>query len=103
LPKDAVGAVALALTQKPTQGLHAIAHKGCPVRDLKLRVYVMKMNLDGAFLKVELPTNFLVGEATGNQISDFPARVPSIRHRDVLALATDTCLSPSLKLCPITH
>jgi hypothetical protein len=26
----------------------------------------MKMNLDGAFLKVELPTNFLVREAKGS-------------------------------------
>jgi hypothetical protein len=32
----------------------------------------MKMNLDGAFLEVELPTNFLVREAKGNQIDDFP-------------------------------
>jgi hypothetical protein len=32
----------------------------------------MKMNLDGAFLKVELPTNFFVREAMGNQIYDFP-------------------------------
>jgi hypothetical protein len=32
----------------------------------------MNMNLDEAFLKVELPANFLVREATGNQIYDFP-------------------------------
>jgi hypothetical protein len=32
----------------------------------------MKMNLDGAFLEVELSTDFLVREAKGNQIYNFP-------------------------------
>jgi hypothetical protein len=46
--------------------------KGRPVRDPNLGVDVMKMNLDGAFLEVELTTNLLVRKAKGNQIYDFP-------------------------------
>ena len=32
----------------------------------------MKVNLHGAFVEVELTTNFLVREPKGNQIYDFP-------------------------------
>ena len=50
----------------------------------------MKMNLDGAFLKVELPTNFLVREATGNQIYDF-------------SLACRLYVTPMFSLLPPIH
>ena len=45
--------------------------KGRPVRDSNLGVDVMKVNLDGALLEVELTTNLLVRKAKGNQIYDF--------------------------------
>jgi hypothetical protein len=56
----------------------------------------MKMNLDGAFLEVELPANFLVREAKGNEIDDFPL---TWHRRRSLGICSVSIASPVVCVC----